>query len=317
MNRLPPKASPGAFLALCAAAITLGCSSARERDAKVDASAPAIRIDGQDIPYQEFEAYLEASLGGETPPPQDDETRSRLLDQFIEERLLLREARNRRISVSDEKVESYLVGLGVGVDAGQAGKPADAALREQIRQNLLIEEFKSQVLLRDLQILPEETEEYYRQHPDEFREARMVVLRQILLEDVADARKLLSQLRADPTQFQPLAERHSASPDRGQSRPYEEEDLPEPIRTTVFSLAPGEISDVVGEGGRYRIFQVVEKHEGQNQNLEEARKRIEVLLLQRKVQEALARALAEARRSSRIEVLTENLPFRYVGEYRG
>jgi len=302
--------------ALAAALISAGTGCAALPGAG-DASAPAVRINSQEIPYSEFEAYLTASFGEDLPPVQDAETRSRLLDQFIEERLLLQLAESRKIRVGDDRVEEYLAGLGAGTDAGPGGGPVDAAFREQVRRNLIIQEFKDRVLLREVRVGPEEVEAYYRDHAQEFRETRAVVLRQILVEDAATANRILSILKQDPSQFQVLAERHSVSPDRGQPRPYEENQLPEPMRALIFALSPGQVSDAVEDGGKYRIFQAVDRHEGKNQTLDEVRGRIEAMLLQRKADETLSRSLAEVKRGARITVLEKNLPFTYHGEYGG
>jgi parvulin-like peptidyl-prolyl isomerase len=312
--RLFLRASSATFLVTVLVPACLGCP-ARSRDRGETQDSPAVvRINGQEIPYSDFEAYLEANIGEERPAAEDAETRSRLFDQFIEERLLLQAAQAGEIRVGDDQVEAYLANLGSG-DRGASGKPDDAALRNQIRQNLLIQEFKDRVLLRDVRVAPEEVETYYRDHPDEFREARVVILRQILLEEASEAKNLLAVLRGDPSRFQVLAESRSASPDRGQPRSYEEGELPESIRATVFSLGPGEISDIVEEGGKYRIFQAVDRREGKGLGLEDVRKKIEVVLLQRKFEETLSRALAEMRRSAKIKIHEKNLPFRYSGEH--
>lgn len=300
--------------ALLAAGVVCGVTGCSSSPGAGDASA-AVKINDRDIPYSEFEAYLTASFGEDLPPVEDAETRSRLLDQFIEERLLLQLAEGRKIHVEDAQVDAYLTGLGAGTEAGPGGKPVDKAFREQIRSNLMIEAYKDQVLLREIRIEPEEVEAYYRDHPAEFREARAVVLRQILLEDAAEAKQILARLKEAPDQFQVLAERHSASPDKGQPRPYEEEELPESIRTVVFALAPGQVSDVVEEGGKFRIFQAVDRHEGKNQTLEEVRKRIEHMLLQRRTEESLSRALSAMKSQARIQILPKSLPFTYQGEY--
>ncbi len=290
---------------------SLGCAAAPG----AGPSAVAVRINGQGIRYSEFETYLKASFGEELPPGDDAETRSRLLDQFIEERLLLQLAEGKKIQVGNDKVDAYLAGLGAGSEGAPGGGPLDAAFREQVRRNLEIQEYKDRVLLREVRVVPAEVEAYYRDHADEFREARAIVLRQILLEDAGEAKQVQARLKEAPDQFQVLAEQHSVSPDKGQPRSYEEEEIPESMRAVVFALEPGQVSDVVEEGGKYRIFLAVARHEGKNQGLEEARKRIELMLLQRKAEEALSRALSDAKAGAQIKVLSDNLPFAYQGEY--
>ncbi len=313
MKRLSARSLPVAILAAVLVSSGVGCAASPGGGV----SSAAVQINNQEIPCSDFEAYLRASFGEDLPPLEDAETRSRLLDQFIEERLLLQLAEARKIRVGDDRVDAYLAGLGAGTEKGPGGRPVDALFREQVRRNLLVQEFKDQVLLREVRVEPEEVEAYYRDHPEEFREARAVVLAQILLEDAGEADRILSILRRDPEQFQALAERHSASPDKGQPRPYEEQQLPEAMRAVIFGLAEGQVSDVVEGGGKYRIFQAVERHEGKNQTLDEVRKKIERILLQSKAEEALSRALSEVKRDARITVHVENLPFTYEGEYGG
>ena len=199
--------------------------------------APVVRINEESISYAEFESYLKASFGDETPPGDDGETRSRLLDQFIEERLLLQRARGERLRVGDEQVDSYLAGLGSGTRPGGAGE--DAALKELVRSTLLIQEYKDRFLLKDVRVEPSEVQAYFLDHPEEFEQSRVVVLRQILLDDPSEAKRVQAELEEDPTRFPILAQRSSISPDKGQPRPYPEEDLPESVRQAILSLSPG------------------------------------------------------------------------------
>ena len=183
------------------------------------------------------------------------------------------------------------------------------------RRSLMIQEYKDRVLLKEVKVSPEEIEAYFRDHPEEFRESRVVVLRQILLDDPEEARRLSGILKADPGQFPVLARQSSIAPDRGQPRQYEEGELPEPLRAAVFALAPGEISEPLEDDGRVRIFQAVDQHEGKDLTLPEARGKIRLLLLQRRAEETLARAVADLKKEARIRVHLENLPFPYQGAY--
>ena len=278
-------------------------------------AAPAVRINEEDIPYSEFEEYLGASLGEDAPPVQDGETRSRLFDQFIGERLLLQRANGERLRVGDDQVESYLAGLGGGPPA-KSGEE-DGSMKEQVRRNLLIQEYKDRVLLKDIKVSREEVEAYFREHPEEFRQSRVVVPRQILMEDPEAAKRLAAELKQDPSRFPLLAQQNSLSPDKGEPRGFEESELPEPVREAILALAPGQVSGLVADADKVRIFQLMERREGKSQSLEEAGRRVEVLLLQRKAEEALRLALEGIRRTATVRVHQENLPFSYQGDYGG
>lgn len=278
------------------------------------AGASAVRIDDEEVPYSDFQGYLRASFGGDVPPAEDAQTRSRLFDQFIEERLLLQRAEKEQLHVGDEQVTAYLAGLG-GPTTRATSEKDDAALKEQVRRNLLIQEYKDRVLLKDVRVEPAEIESYFRDHPQEFQQARVIVLRQILLEDSQDAHKMLEELGSDPAQFPLLAQRASLSPDKGQPRPFQEEELPEPVRQAIADLQPGQVSRSVEDGGKFRIFQLVDRREGKTQTLQEARAKIEVMLLQRKAEETLRAAIGEMRGATAIRVHRDNLPFAYQGEY--
>ena len=113
---------PAALLVAAVVSVVTGCSASPGAGA---ASSAAVRINGQEIPASDFEAYLAASFGEDLPPVEDAETRSRLLDQFIEERLLLQQAEERKIQVEEEKVDAYLTSLGAGTESGpDAGNAA-------------------------------------------------------------------------------------------------------------------------------------------------------------------------------------------------
>jgi parvulin-like peptidyl-prolyl isomerase len=278
-------------------------------------AAPAVRINEEDIPYSEFEEYLKASLGEEVPPAKDGETRSRLLDQFIGERLLLQRAQGEHLQVGEDQVNSYLAGLGDGPHTKVAGE--EGSLKEQVRRNLLIQEYKDRVLLKDVKVSPEEVQAYFREHPEEFRQSRVVVLRQILLEDPEEAKRLAADLKKDPTRFPVLAQQSSLSPDKGEPRGFEESELPESVRVAVVGMEPGQVSDLVADADKIRILQLMDRREGKSQSLEEAGRRIEILLLQHKAEEALAQALEKIRQTATIQVHQENLPFSYQGDYGG
>jgi parvulin-like peptidyl-prolyl isomerase len=288
-------------------------------DVAVELGQTVVTIGGRPIPYGSFERYLAAiAMEEEGSGEQENTIKSRLLDQFIEEQLLLGAAEKMQIAVSDAEVDSFLQELGVTEgEAEIAGGEGKGAFREKIRQSVILQKVKDQAVLSKVQVTPGEVEDYFRKQPDMFRVPRAVVLRQILLDDRNQAERLAATLGSDPSKFETLAREHSVAPDRGQARKYTEEELPVELREALFELREGQVSGATEFAGRYLIFQVVRRLEAENQDLADVRRRIQMELFQRKGEQALERYIANLKKETEIRVNRAILPFQYTGEYRG
>lgn len=314
----------------CAGAVVLallaGCGGKPAGDAAPGTAAsggpagsePAVAIlGGEPVPYRAFERYLaDASMedeGGE----QEATIKSRLLDQFIEEQLMLRAASRLNVAVSDAEVDGYLQDLGVTEgEADVTGGEGKEAFRDKVRQSLILQKVKDQAVLSKVQVTPGEVEDYFKKQPEAFRAPRSVVLRQILLDDKSLAERLASTLAAEPAKFETLAREHSVAPDRGQARMYTEEQLPVELRDAIFGLEEGRVSPVLEHAQRYLLFQLVGKMEAQEQPLKEVRRHIQMELFQQKGEQALQRYIATLKEETGVRVNRAVLPFEYSGEYR-
>jgi len=273
-------------------------------------------IAGQAIHYPVFQKYLEETTGGdELEADQADAIKSRLLDQFLEEQLLLREAGRLKIAVSDTEIDGYLREIGVSGGESESGPEGRAVLRDQVRQSLRYQKVKDEAVLSKVQVTAGEVEDYFKRQPDLFRAPRALVLRQILMDDKNEAGRLRATLAIDPNRFEAMAREQSVAPDRGQARTYAEEELPVELRDSLFTLRPGEVSPVLEHAQRYLIFQLVRIIEAREQDLGEVKRRIQMDLFREKSEQALQRYIADLKKATEIRVNRAILPFNYSGEY--
>lgn len=298
-----------------------GCT---QRAPRPSADKRILEIGSQSIYLDEFQQYVDDTIGeedagGEGPAGQDDPTTlSRLLDQFVEEELLLQQARKQGVQVGDAELQAFLElqGLAPTVsDPSLGGDSLEASnrFRSRVRKSLLLQRFKDQVVLKDVVVSDEEVESFFREHPGGFHGGSTVILRQILVDEEPLARRIRSELQLGAS-FQELAERHTLAPDRGEARQYEEADLPEEIQAVVNSLRKGEVSGIVNIGGQYRVF-LLEARRGRSlQALEDVRERIKFTLLRRKTGQAMEQYISELRSRVPIRVYHDNLPFDYAVE---
>ena len=274
-------------------------------------------LGGEPLPYQGFEHYLTENAAADLAEGDDENTiKSRLLDQYLEERLLLVKATGMEIVVSEAEVDAYLSQIGVTEGEADAGPQGKEAFRRSVRESLILQKVKDESVLSKVHVTPGEVDDYLKKHPELLRSPRMVALRQILVDDRMLAERLRAQLAEDPSKFEALAQEHSVAPDRGQARTYEEAELPVELREPIFVLSLGEVSPVLEHARRFFVFQLVRKVEANDQDPDETRRRVQVELFQQKGEHALRRFIADLKEATEIRVNRSILPFSYVGEFR-
>ncbi len=244
----------------------------------------AARAGGDAIRYGEFQDYLSRTLGDPDTVLTSD-VLSKLFDQFLEERLLLRLA-----------VERGLVAGG-------------AAPRQA-----------SDALLRQAAGPPPGTAEiaaYYRAHRQEFARPERVRLRQILTEDRGTAERALRAIQRGED-FQAVARRLSrdaGAAGGGYQGELARADLPPAFVEAIFGLRPGEVSRVMPADYGFHIFQVVERLPEEVMPLAAATGEIAARLRRERADRARASLVQQARARYNAEVYERNLPFEYEGSY--
>lgn len=275
-------------------------------------------IAGNPVPYKSFERYLnDNSVEAGEQGDEADAIKSRLLDQFIDEQLLLREAGRLKIVVSDPEVDAYIKELGLSEGDLDVNAPdGKDAFREKIKTGLVVQKVKETAVLKTIHVAPAEVDDELKKRPEAARGQSQVVLRQIMLEDKGTAEDARRTVAADPGRFEEVARKKSAAPDHGAPRAFTEEDLPSELRPAVASLQPGQVSPVLAYAGAFLVIQLVRKEEAKPADVASVKQRIESELFRQKADQVMDRYLADLKEKTEIHVNRAILPFQYQGENR-
>lgn len=215
-----------------------------------EAADPAILTLGQQsVSRTEFEHYvnaLEARGGGPLAP----DVRREVLEAFLEERVLVLEARERGLVVP--------------------GAPAED---EQLAVRRLLGERYARVAA----IGADQVERAYREQAEQCQLPEQVTLRQVLVPTENEAREVRRQVEKDAKQFDLLARTRSRSPEAAQGGvmgPFSRGQLPSELERAAFELRVGEVSPVVKSSLGYHVLRVEERQEARLRSLEECRDEI-------------------------------------------
>jgi len=240
------------------AVLALALASCREGRA---ADPVILALGEQVVRRSDFERHLKAleSRGGSAV---DSSVREALLEPFLEERVLVLEARNRGML----KLES------------------SAEEEQRVAQGLLAESTE-----KGAQVTDAEVDAFYHEHADELQSPETVTLHQILVSTTNEARDVRRRLHRDPKVFEILARTVSRGPEAaagGLMGTFERGQLPPELEQSAFALAPGGISDVVESPLGFHVLRVDARGPSQKLTLQESRERIRARLQRQKSETA-------------------------------
>ena len=298
-GKIPVRSNAATALLLAAALAAAGCASAPPRD---PTQVTIAEVAGRSIRLAQFQRILD-----EAPERASDVIKSRLLDQFLDEQVLLEEAHRRGIRATDPEVDQAAMRL-------LAEEIPDAAFREELRAALTVEKLLRAIVEETAAVTPEEEQRFYAANPEEFHRPGVYRVRQILMDDEAEAERVHASVLRDPARFAEVAAERSLSPDRGRPLSYSQDALPREVADVVADVQSGQITEVIELSGNYLILLVEEVLAERSLSFEEVRGEIRARLLEQRGSGAMSRLLADLKSRLGVRLHRENLPFRYVTE---
>jgi peptidyl-prolyl cis-trans isomerase C len=220
-------------------------------------------IDNQKITLSEFKQELQKLPPNLRQMAADKKIQKEFLDQLATTRLLYDE----------------------GVDQGLLKDPKVKQQIEDITRKIVLSALLQKEI--DSRIKPpteQEIEAYYKTHADEFRQAKQVHARHILVKDKATADKLEAQLKKG-AKFTDLAKENSTCPSAAQGGDlgfFTRDRMVKEFADVAFKMKPGEISDPVKTKFGYHIIKVEEVKEASAKPFDQVKAAISNKLMQEK-----------------------------------
>lgn len=240
-------------------------------------------IGDHEVRFADFQGYVETNAG-EPEGDLEDKVSSALFDGFLEECLISRWA-------ADEGLVPANADRRAGVDA--------------VTTALASAEISSGAIAS-----------YYEERREHFRRPESVHLQQILLDD----RVVAEEVRAEWDAGVPFLELVALYSQEGLLLGADEgdlarEDLPLIFAEAIFSLPPGQVSEVFVADYGFHLFKVTERLPAGVADLEQVEQVVRRELLRREVAAGLRSLVERARQRYNVRVFERNLPFEYTGEY--
>lgn len=271
-------------------------------------------IDDDTITVAEFTEEFFPLVEGYGTPSSDQERealknlKEALLDQLIEKRVILHQAPNMGITVSDEELDEVVASIQREYPEGgfeEVVQDEDFFLRwkEQLRQRLLIEKVISRVSQVTSPIDEQTMRKYYEQHREDFAVAEQVRVRQIVVKDRKEAENILRKLKRGDS-FEELARRYSSALESEQGGDlgfFGRGEMPEEF-DVVFALQEGEISDIVQSPYGYHIFQVVAKRGQAELDFVQVKDQIRNIIMREAADKTFQEWLKSTKKQARITV---------------
>ena len=231
------------------------------------------------------------------------------LDQVIERRILVQEARRLGIKVSSEELNQAISeikkdypGEGFGEKLGLKGITLEE-WKGRLEEKLLAEKMIRHALYYRGEIDEKEAVQYYENHLSKFQISEKVRARQIVVTSEEEAIQLLNQLKKGEN-FEKLAMKKSLGPEKvegGDLGYFSKGERPTEFEQ-VFSLEAGEISGVIRSPYGYHIFKLDEKIAPRQVPFEEARAGILQELRQKKGEEEYQRWLKGLKGKAKVKI---------------
>lgn len=272
-----------------------------------------LKVKNSSYSNSDFEKYIR-TIVGKNPEALTIPSLSRLYDKFVEEKILLQGARDRRITLTQQEKKEYLVKVSNGFWPSGEKESAKESSDQNMFDKLLIEKYIYQ-LVKDIAVEEEEINEYYELHKREFLQPERIKVSQILLETEEKAREVLERVKTSSEEdFRKIAMAESIGPEAprgGEMGVFKVGELPFEIEKVVLSLKEGEISSIVASSYGYHIFKLDKKYEPELVSKGEASPSIKTKILDLKIKQFLSSHLDELKESMKWESYPQNLFFPY------
>jgi peptidyl-prolyl cis-trans isomerase SurA len=292
------------------------CAVAGAQAAELTVNKIVAVVNGEMITLHELKMHVAAELARRRLKPDDPSASSlqaTVLDSLINDILFRQEAKRFKVTVSDADVETE-----VKNSISRSGIPADKfepelkrqgismeMYRDRIRNNLLRQRMSSYMVQRKVFVTQEEVADYYHRHRDEFSGEKTADFSILLLPEKVDAQSIYKQVSSGKMTFEEAARQHSADRSGGEGGrvggvPYNR--LPPEMQKLLSSLQDGKMSPLLRTQGGFVVIRRNAVSEAKPLTMEEAKPRIEEILLAPLLEERFKDYVSQLRGKAVIDI---------------
>ena len=270
------------------------------------------QINGEQILVEEFDREFKELVlepGKEAKGTDLGTLRQVYLDQVIERKILVQEARRLGIKISQEELNQAIAeikmdypGEGFGEKLGLKGMTLEE-WKLRLQEKLLAEKVVRSTFHSREKIDEKEALQYYENHRSSFQIDQKVRVRQIVVADGEEAIQILKRLKRGES-FEKVAMEKSLGPEKVQGGDlgyFSQGERPAEF-DHVFNMEAGTISEVIKSPYGYHIFKLEEKIESRQIPFEEAKVGILQELGQKKGEENYQKWFKDLKGKAKIKI---------------
>lgn len=254
----------------------------------------------------------------------EEELLKEALNMIIEEKLQLQQGKKMGFIVDEEAIDAAVRDIAQknGLEEGQLEQMLKregrslTSYRNHIRDQILVSKISRYEIGNRVKVSDKEINQYYREHQKEFWQDGKVRARHILFiaernssetnrkAKLQQAKKILNEL-GKGKDFAKLAMEHSedvSASDGGDVGFVVRGQMVREFEEAVFSLKPGQISDIVETEYGYHIIKVEDVVTGKTLTLNDAKERISRILMMQKQSQGYEDWMEELKKAAYIEV---------------
>ena len=270
----------------------------------------AIEVGGKPVTVEQLQRYFAANLmtpeGSEDRQAGElDRVKSRLLDDYIDEEILLQEAQRRGITASDADVAEY-----AGSEAS-----SDPAARELARREVLVQKLREAVVLGQAPVREEEIDAWLAANEQPGAAPLHGTLRVLRFASYPDAARVRAELASKKLTFMQAEQTYGSEGGRGVAPEVDLGALPDRLADAVKGLTPGQVSQPVPFESSVLLLlleSIDDPSVADTRRRDRARRQVAL----DKAGAVAGRLLADLRGRTSVKLHAAALPFSYVAESR-
>ncbi len=280
-------------------------------------------VDGDVITLSELEEFLgpgRTQMEGVDVKIGNKDVRQRALEQLIERKVLIHEAKDKDIEIREERIDQRIKEIKGRFASEDEFRQAlqdegltEAKLRKRIEENLMVAVLIDREIKSKIRVGEEEVRKFYEENKEKFKEPGEVEISQIFLEvnkeegwgeSERKGKDLLKQLR-EGADFSLLAKEYSRGPNAakgGKLGFLTLGELSPEFEKVVSGLKVGEVSDLIRMGDGFHIIKLEGRKAARQMELAEVKGRIEAIIFADKAEKKYREWIEKLKKKAYIDI---------------